>query len=561
MKYLLGHKLIGVVALLFLVGCGGGGGGSTPLQLTVASFSEFKLTENSTSGAWVIDASSNKSTAITYAIAGGPDASFFSMSGDTLSFKGSANYEAPSDLNTDGVFEVYVQTSSGTVSSTQTIYVRVTDVAEAPTILTTSVSNKPENSLSVTTISASDEDRNSVLTYSLLDSAGSKDEALLSIDSSSGVVNFIAAPNFESPGDLNADNTFDFTVLVSDGTLSTQSDYTFSVTNVNEAPTISTTSIADKAEGTSALGSISASDPDSGSSLSFSLVNSEGLKDEELLSIDSSSGSIAFLAAPNFESPSDIGSDNTIDFSVQVSDGSLSVTQSYSFSITNTNEAPVIPSASFSIAEQSTSVGSISATDPDASSTLTYTLASGSSAVDDAKFSINSTTGAVSFLSTPNFESPTDNGLDNVYNFTVNVSDGTNTTSQAMTVTVGNVNESPSFSIASAQSYTENSTSSISVAASDPDESSALTYSLSGSDASRFSISSSGGLSFASAPDYESPADTGGNNIYNVSVSVSDGAISSTISLVITVSDSTLDNFGIQLPANVALAELQKENE
>ena len=145
MKYLLGHKLIGVVALLFLVGCGGGGGGSTPLQLTVASFSEFKLTENSTSGAWVIDASSNKSTAITYAIAGGPDASFFSMSGDTLSFKGSANYEAPSDLNTDGVFEVYVQTSSGTVSSTQTIYVRVTDVAEAPTILTTSVSNKPES--------------------------------------------------------------------------------------------------------------------------------------------------------------------------------------------------------------------------------------------------------------------------------------------------------------------------------------------------------------------------------------------------------------------------------
>ena len=561
MKYFLQNKLLGAFALLFLVGCGGGGGGSTPIELTVASFSEFKLTENSTSGAWVIDASTNKSSAITYSITGGPDASFFSMSGETLSFKGSANYEAPSDLNTDGVYEVYVQTSSGTAASTQTVYVRVTDAPEAPSISTTSISSVAENSLSVTTISASDEDRNSVLTYSLVDSAGSKDEALLSIDSSTGAVNFIAAPNFESPGDLNADNTVDFTVLVSDGTLSTQSDYTFSITNVNEAPTISTTSIANKAEGTSALGSISASDPDSGSSLSFSLVNSEGLKDEGLLSIDSSSGSITFLAAPNFESPSDIGLDNTIEFSVQVSDGSLSATQSYSLSITNVNEAPVISSASFSIAEQSTSVGSISATDPDPSTTLTYTLASGSSAVDDAKFSINSTTGAVSFLSTPNFESPTDNGLDNVYNFTVNVSDGTNTTSQAMAVSVGNVNEGPSFSIASAQSYTENSTSSISVAASDPDGSSVLTYSLSGSDASRFTISSSGSLSFASAPDYESPGDTGGNNIYNVSVAASDGAISSTVSLVITVSDSTLDNFGIQLPSNVALAELQKENE
>jgi hypothetical protein len=87
-----------------------------------------------------------------------------------------------------------------------------------------------------------------------------------------------------------------------------------------------------------------------------------------------------------------------------------------------------------------------------------------------------------------------------------------------------------------------------------------LTYSLSGSDASRFTISSAGALSFASTPDYESPLDAGGNNIYNVSVAVSDGAISSTLALVITVSDSTADNFGIRLPANVALAELKKES-
>jgi len=566
MKYLLGHKLTSVIALLFLVGCGGGGGGSTPIELTVASFSEFKLTENSTSGAWVIAASSNKSFTINHSISGGPDASSFSMSGDTLSFRGSANYEAPSDSNTDGVFEVYVQTSSGTTLSTQTVYVRVTDVPEAPVISTTSISSIAENSSGLATISASDEDLGSSVTYSLLDSSGSKDEGLLSINASSGQISFVIAPDFEAPTDLNNDNTIDFTVVASDGTLSSQADFSARVTDVPEAPVILTTSISNIAENSSVLATISASDADSGSSLSFTLVNSEGLKDEGLLSIDSSSGTITFVVAPNFESPSDIGSDNTIDFSVQVSDGSLSVTQSYSFSITNTNEAPVVPSASFSIAEQSTLLGVISATDPDSTdldvpAILTYTLASGSSAVDDAKFTIQFNNGEVSFLSAPNFESPTDNGLDNVYNFTVNVSDGTNTTSQAMTVTVGDVNESPSFSIASAQSYTENSTSSISVAASDPDASSALTYSLSGSDASRFSISSSGSLSFASAPDYESPADTGGNNIYNVSVIVSDGAISSTISLVITVSDSTLDNFGIQLPANVAIAELQKESE
>lgn len=558
MKYF--EKSASLAAVLFLAACGGGGGGSTPLELTVASFSEFKLTENSL-GSWPIEASVNKSASpISHSISGGPDSGDFAISGNTLSFTGSANYEAASDLNKDGVYEVYVTTSSGTTSSTQTIYIRVTDVAEAPTISTTAISNTPENSSAVATITASDEDRNSVLSYSLVNSGGSKDEGLLSIDSATGAVNFIAAPNFESPGDLNADNTVDFTVMVSDGALSAQSDFTFSITNVNEAPTIATTSIANKAEGITALGSISASDPDAGSSLSFSFVNSEGLKDEGLLSINSSSGNITFIAAPNYESPSDIGGNNTIEFSVQVSDGSLSATQSYSLSITNVNEAPTISSASFSIAEQSTAVGSISASDPDASTTLTFSLASGSAAVDDAKFSINSSTGAVFFLATPNFESPTDNGLDNVYNFTVNVSDGSLSSSQAVAVTVGNVNESPSFSVASAQSYTENSTSSISVVASDPDGSSVLTYSLSGSDASRFTISSAGALSFASTPDYESPADTGGNNIYNVSVAVSDGAISSTVALVITVSDSAADNFGIKLPAKVALAELKKES-
>ena len=558
MKYF--EKSVSLAAILFLAACGGGGGGSTPLELTVASFSEFKLTENSL-GSWSIDASVNKSASpISHSISGGPDSGDFAISGNTLSFTGSANYEAASDLNKDGVYEVYVTTSSGTASSTQTIYIRVTDVAEAPSISTAAISNTPENSSAVATISASDEDRNSVLTYSLVDSAGSKDEALLSIDSAIGTVTFVTAPNFESPSDLNADNTVDFTVMVSDGALSTQSDYTFSITNVNEAPTISTASIANKAEGITALGTISASDPDSGSSLSFSLVNSEGLKDEGLLSIDSSSGSITFAVAPNYESPSDIGLNNTIEFSVKVSDGSLSATQSYSLSITNVNEAPIISSASFSIAEQSTAVGSISASDPDASTTLTFSLASGSAAVDDAKFSINSTTGAVSFLATPNFESPTDNGLDNVYNFTVNVSDGSLSSSQAVAVSVGNVNESPSFSIASAQSYTENSTSSISAAASDPDGSSGLSYSLSGSDASKFTISSAGALSFASSPDYESPSDNGGNNVYNVSVGVSDGSISSSVALVITVSDDTADNFGIKLPGKVAIAELKKES-
>ena len=546
-------SFLSIPVFLFLTACGGGGG-STPLELSVASIAEFQLIENQT-GSWSIAASSNKSDPISYSLSGGPDSSFFSLSGNTLSFAGTANYEAPDDSNKDSVYEVSVTVSSQSVSKTQAIYVRVADAPEAPVISTASIDNVKENITSVATISASDEDVGSVLTYSLLDSGGAKDEKLLSINES-GVVTFISAPNYESPSDFNSDNTVEFTVVVSDGSLTAQADYSFEIIDVNESPSIATTEISDIAEGVSSIATISASDPDAGASLTYSLVDSNGAKDEGLLSIDSSTGVVAFISAPNFETPTDVGADNKIEFSVLVSDGSLEVSQDYSFSITNVNEGPTISTSSFSIAEGSTAIGTIAASDPDASSTLSYTI----SGTDSSKFSINASSGAVAFLSPPNFESPTDNGLDNTYNFTVTVSDGSLSSSQSIAVAVGNVNEAPSFSIASAQSYVENSGATISVAANDPDASSSLTYTLSGADASKFTISSSGVLSFSSAPDYESPSDSGSNNVFNVSVAVSDGVNSSSVALVISLADDTSDNFGIRLPAQVALAELKKES-
>ena len=545
-------SFLSIPAFLFLTACGGGG--STPLELSVASFAEFQLIENQT-GSWSIDASSNKTDPISYSLSGGPDSSFFSLSGNTLSFAGTANYEAPDDTNKDSVYEVSVTVSSQSVSKTQAIYVRVADAPEAPAISTASIDNVKENITSVATISASDEDVGSVLTYSLLDSGGAKDEKLLSINES-GVVTFISAPNYESPSDFNSDNTVEFTVVVSDGSLTAQADYSFEIIDVNESPSIATTEISDIAEGVSSIATISASDPDAGASLAYSLVDSNGAKDEGLLSIDSSTGVVAFISAPNFEMPADVGADNKIEFSVLVSDGSLEVSQDYLFSITNVNEAPTISTSSFSIAEGSTAIGTIAASDPDASSTLSYAI----SGTDSSKFSINASSGVVAFLSPPNFESPTDNGLDNTYNFTVTVSDGSLSSSQSIAVAVGNVNEAPSFSIASAQSYVENSGATISVAANDPDASSSLTYTLSGADASKFTISSSGVLSFSSAPDYESPSDSGSNNVFNVSVAVSDGVNSSSVALVISLADDTSDNFGIRLPAQVALAELKKES-
>ena len=65
-----------------------------------------------------------------------------------------------------------------------------------------------------------------------------------------------------------------------------------------------------------------------------------------------------------------------------------------------------------------------------------------------------------------------------------------------------------------------------------------LVYSISGIDSSFFTIdTSSGELNFNTAPDYESPLDNDGNNIYYIKISVSDGDNSTPKSLYITVTD------------------------
>jgi hypothetical protein len=126
---------------------------------------------------------------------------------------------------------------------------------------------------------------------------------------------------------------------------------------------------------------------------------------------------------------------------VQVSDGSLIDTQAIAVTVTNVNEAPTITSngggasAAISVAENSTAVTTVTATDPDAGATLTFSLAG----ADASKFTINAATGALSFITAPDFEAPTDVGGNNVYDVIVQTSDGSLIDTQAIAVTVTNV--------------------------------------------------------------------------------------------------------------------------
>src|SRR6185369_13870281 len=243
-------------------------------------------------------------------------------------------------------------------------------------------------------------------------------------------------------------------------------------------------------------------------------------------------GVLTFNSAPDYETPTDSGADNVYDVTVRANDGNGSTTdQNIAVTVTPVNDnAPVLTSsATFNVAENTTAVGTVTATDADLpAQTVTYSLNGGA---DEGKFSITSG-GALSFNSAPDYESPTDTGANNVYDVTVRASDGNgSTTDQNVAVTVTPVNDNAPFFTSSATfNVAENTTAVGTVTATDADlPAQTVTFSLNGgADAAKFSITTGGVLSFNSAPDYESPTDSGANNVYNVTVRANDGNGSTT---------------------------------
>ncbi|MEO1729549.1 MAG: carboxylesterase family protein [Pseudomonadota bacterium] len=103
------------------------------------------------------------------------------------------------------------------------------------------------------------------------------------------------------------------------------------------------------------------------------------------------------------------------------------------------------------------------------------------------------------------------------------------------------VNRAPVITSATSATVPENSTGTVySAAAEDPDGD-ALIFALEGADASQFSIdSASGEVAFVSPPDFESPLDADGDNVYEIDLEVSDpSGASDRLSVTINVTDET----------------------
>ncbi|MXY16218.1 MAG: cadherin repeat domain-containing protein, partial [Acidobacteria bacterium] len=139
----------------------------------------------------------------------------------------------------------------------------------------------------------------------------------------------------------------------------------------------------------------------------------------------------------------------------------------------------------------------------------------------------------------PDFEDPMGSSTDvgaNGYVFTVNASDGTNTSTHEVFVRIFDVNERPEFTgtVETAITLDEHDAT-LDASFQEPpyafpviatytgrDEEGGVTWSLTGTDAADFEIDSGGNVTFKETPSFEDPKDSGGDNVYNFTVVVTD---------------------------------------
>ena len=404
-----------------------------------------------------VEAGDDDDSSLTYTL-GGTDASSFAI----VEGSGQLQTRSALDFETKALYSVTVSVSDRkdadgnadtAADDTIDVTISVTNVNEQPAFSTdTATRSVAENTAAAQNIGdpveAGDDDGDS-LTYTL----GGDDAASFAIVEGSGQLQTRSALDFETKA------LYSVTVSVSDrkdadGNADTAADdtidVTISVTNVNDQPAFSTdTATRSVAENTAAgedIGAPVEAGDDDGDSLTYTL----GGDDAASFAIVAGSGQLQTRGALDFETKAlysvivsvsdkkDAGgnADTVVDDTIDVT-----------ISVTNVNERPTL-TGDFEVSAPEHGdllVTRYTANDPEGGP-LTWLL-SGS---DDDDFELTDD-GDLRFLAEPDFERPADSNGDNIYRLGVWVSDGHNTPSREVFVTVTNVDERGSIALTSVQ--------------------------------------------------------------------------------------------------------------
>ena len=386
------------------------------------------------------------------------------------------------------------------------------------------------------TVKATDGDED-VLTYSL---SGGADKDAFKVDQASGQIKVgdDTKLNFEGTQatytvEVKAEDPFalsDIVVVI------------ITVTDVDEAPVLglvpgntapkfaAATYTREVAENTVAgmpIGDPVTATDNEGNALTYSMSGADAAS----LTIGRTSGQIRTKDALDYETEP-----NTYTVTVTAADpAGLSDTATVTITVTDVDEDPVVRgNAAVDYAENGAGmVATYAATDPE-NGGIAWSLSG-----DDADDFEISGAGMLTFMSPPDFESPTDANADNMYSVMVVASDGTKDGAMGVTVTVTDVDENvaPEFAEDTTTRGVEENTPQganiggpVAAMAGDEDT---LTYAIGGADASSFIIiRTTGQIKVREALDYET------KNSYTVTVTATDESdLSDTITVTIMVTD------------------------
>ena len=443
-----------------------------------------------------ITLSATDNSTLTYSISGGDSASF-----NINSTNGVVTFKTPADYETKNSYTFTATVSDGTYQVTQNVTIKIEDVDENIPVFSSATSvSVEENQLSAITLSATDDNN---ITYSI----SGTDSSEFNLNATSGEVTFKSAPDYETK------NSYTFTAVASDGTNETTQDVTITIINIDETtPSFTSASSASVEENQLSAITLSATDTSNTSdenNISYSISGT----DSSAFNVNATSGEVTFKSAPDYETK------NSYTFTAVASDGTNTITQDVTITIIDIDEsAPIFVSAtSVSVEENQLNAITLSATDDN---NITYSI----SGTDSAEFNLNATSGEVTFKSAPDYETK------NSYTFRATASDGTNETTQDVTITIIDIDEKvPVFSSDATVSVEENQLNAVTLHANDNNT---LTYSISGGDSAAFNVdSASGEVTFKIAPDYET------KNLYTFTAAVNDGTHSVTQEVTINIID------------------------
>ncbi len=470
----------------------------------------------------------NNTSVLTWSLSGA-DAGLFTIDTTTGQVQMVArDFEAPVDLNTDNKYEITLTAKDqDNNEENESFTVTVVDMIEVVALSIDGVANSSidENNDTYQAIPNVVGGYIGSLTFSL----DGKDKNFFSIDVSTGNVSMNAI-DFEAKGNFDQDNDYEYTIKVVDSDLNEATkDVVVTINNVAEGGAVIINPIADvnineNDDYTSSTPTIDETDP---ANLPSGDVNwTIGGEDAGLFTINHATGAITLVAQADFEVATDgaTGGDNTLNIDITATDADnhsdtesfvitvIDIAEERDFNITTISDAIVLENSVYtSVTPQL--VGDTIKTP------FTYSLVG----TDMGLFTIDSSTGVVSMVAR-DFEAPVDSDANNTYEVGIKATDTVgNSDTEYFMVQVYNVSETNNLVLTIVDTTTpENSDFTSAPPSMTGTPNGAVTYSITGDDASRFNVDTGTGAVSLVAKDFETPIDINNDNDYKVTITATD---------------------------------------